>query len=135
MATKRVPAPRNLGDIGRFLWRSIAKQWADDGLEPDARELRLLEDACDEADTLAVLKAALATEIAEGRLIVKGSTGQPTTTSLVAECRRSRAQVAQLLLKLGMDDPAEITSQAGGSGMTAAEAGRLGGIARRRQHG
>jgi hypothetical protein len=95
------------------LWRSIAKHWADDGLAPDARELRLLADACAEADMLATLEVALAGEVEAGRLIVKGSQGQPVTNSLVEQCRASRRQVAILLGKLGMDEPAAARSGRG----------------------
>ncbi|MEQ6901821.1 hypothetical protein [Nocardioides sp. YIM 152588] len=128
MTTRQVPVPRTLGDEGKRLWRAIARQWASDGLEPDARELRLLEDACHEADVLQHVSAALAEALDEGRMIVKGSTGQPVTNPLIAEARRSRAQIAALLLKLGLDAPDE---PAIGPGLTTAEAGRLGGLARR----
>jgi phage terminase small subunit len=129
-ATKPAACPAALNTEGRKLWRSIARQWADDELIPDARERRLLEDACHEADMLAVLAAELATALAEGRMLVKGSMGQPVANPLVAETRRSRAQIAALLLKLGLDQPrAEERSPV--AGMTAAEAGRRGGLARR----
>lgn len=133
--TKQVPAPKGLQKPGLGLWRCIAKQWADDRLTPDARECRLLADACAEADMLAILEASLAKAIAAGDDVVKGSTGQPVTHPHVSECRRSRAQIASLLGKLGLDDPAaRVTSLlSGGSGVSAAEAGRRG--AMMRHHG
>ena len=124
MAT--VAVPKGLGKAGAALWRSIASQWSHDGLTPDARERRLLADACAEADMLAVLEVGLAQAISRGELVVKGSTGQPVTHPHVAECRRSRAQVAALLLKLGMDEPAGAAGGAAGAGISAAEAGRRG---------
>lgn len=85
MAAQRpVTARRSLGVVGRELWRSIARQWFDDKLTPDARELRLLADACAEADMLARLENALAAEVKAGKLIVKGSQGQPVVNSVVA---------------------------------------------------
>jgi hypothetical protein len=122
VAVKPAVAPKHLGAAGKALWVSIAAHWAGDDLTPDAREARLLADACAEADMLATLEAALAAEVAEGRLIVKGSQGQPVTSSLVAECRRSRAQVAALLGKLGMDDPSESSKPGRGGRTTSAQA-------------
>jgi hypothetical protein len=132
-AQKPVPPPRASPAAGTELWRSIARQWADDSLSPDARERRLLGDACHEADVLAALSVELDAAMSEGRLIVKGSQGQPVTHPHVAEARRSRAQIAALLMKLGLEEPAGAKTSA--VGMTAAEAGRLGGLARRQRHG
>lgn len=124
MAVRAVPPPKGLQDAGRGLWRSLARHWAGDDLVPDAREHRLLADACREADVLAALELELAEAMKAGRLTVKGSQGQPVTHPHVAECRRSRAQIAALLLKLGMEEPGGKVSS--GPGMTVAEAGRLG---------
>jgi hypothetical protein len=129
MTRRAAPAPKGLSAAGRGLWKAITGQWSGDDLEPDARELRILADACAEADLLDVLEAKLAEEVKAGRLIVKGSQGQPVTSSLVAETRRSRAQVAALLGKLGLDDPAALTKPAT-RGFTAAEAGRLGAMSK-----
>jgi hypothetical protein len=107
VTVRPAPPPRVLAAAGKALWQSIARHWAGDGLAPDARELRLLADACAEADMLATLEAALAAEVKAGRLIVKGSQGQPVTNSLVDQCRASRRQVALLLGKLGMEEPTE----------------------------
>jgi phage terminase small subunit len=133
-AQKPVPVPKGLAASGADLWRSIARQWAEDHLTPDARECRMLADACHEADVLAALSVELDAAMSEGRLIVKGSQGQPVTHPHVAEARRSRAQIAALLMKLGLEDPAA-SAKTPGVGMTTAEAGRLGGLARRRAHG
>lgn len=125
MTTKPAPIPRGLPAAGSALWRSVARQWAHDGLEPDARERRLLEDACREAATLRVMEAALDRDVDADKLIVKGSMGQPVVNSLIAECRRSRAQIASLLSKLSLEEPPASLPQISGS-MSAAEAGRRG---------
>ena len=94
--------PRDLGAYGRVLWRVIARQIADDGLEFDARELVLLAHACREHDMLAAIEAELATV---GQLTVRGAQGQQVAHPLLGEARRSRAQVAALLKGIGLDDP------------------------------
>lgn len=127
-SVKAAPVPASLTGSGRTLWQQIARQWSDDGLEPDARERRLLADACAEASILSVLEVRLAEEIEAGRLIVKGSQGQPVTSSLVNECRRSRAQVHALLGKLAFDESGASIAALGG--MTTSEAGRRGGMAK-----
>ncbi|TQM62592.1 P27 family phage terminase small subunit [Humibacillus xanthopallidus] len=130
MATKAVPAPKSVPTEGRALWRAIAKQWADDGLVPDARERQTLADACAELAMLGTLEAALAEQVGEGRLIVKGSMGQPVVNALVGECRRSRQAIAALLRHLGLEDPSEGKGMQGRP-LTVSEAGRRGGLARR----
>ncbi len=134
MSTKPAIAPNGLGPAGRRLWRRIARQWADDELTPDARELSLLVMAAEEADLLALMAAELAQVAAahDGSLTVRGSQGQPVTHGHVASCRQSRALIAQLLGKLGFDAGADATATSS-SGITAAEAGRRG--AMMRHHG
>jgi hypothetical protein len=135
MNTKPAPPPKGLGPAGRRLWQRIARQWADDELTPDARELSLLEMAAEESDLLALMAAELAQVAAEngGSLTVRGSQGQPVTHGHVASCRQSRALIAQPVGHLGFDDAAGSVSSSGGSGVTAAEAGRRG--AMMRHHG
>lgn len=125
---KPIAPPKGLPAAGVPLWRSVTRHWAADHLVPDARELRLLEDACREAAMQTMLENELDEEVAAGKLKVKGSMGQPVVNTLVAECRKSRAQVAALLNKLDMSAPAEQTPGAGK--MSAAEAGRRGGFAK-----
>jgi hypothetical protein len=110
-----------LGAAGKSLWRAITGQWAGDGLVPDQREVRLLADACAEADVLAQLQAELAAAAA-GELTVKGSTGQPVVHPLVDQCRRSRALIASLLSKLGFDDPASMPRSGRGARTTSTQA-------------
>ena len=104
--TKLIPPPKALGEAGRALWRGIAKQWHDDDVDPDARELRTLADACSEADTLNILEDELRTARASGSLIVRGSQGQPVAHPFVSEARASRTAIRTALFKLGMVDPA-----------------------------
>jgi len=127
--TRPAPVPRGLPAAGSALWRSVARQWADDGLEPDARERRWLEDACREAAILHVMEVKLEAAVESGDLIVKGSMGQPVANALISECRRSRAQIAALLGKLSLEEPPAVVPEISG-GMTAAQAGRLGGFAK-----
>lgn len=104
-SVKRVPVPAGLRVAGKGLWRDVAKQWADDELTPDARERRLLADACHEADLLAVLEAELDAAQAEDRMIVRGSQGQPVAHPFVSEARASRGSIRAALSKLGFQDP------------------------------
>ena len=64
--SKPLRAPAGLSAAGRALWRQIAADWADNGVVPDAREHRLLADACREADVLALLEAEIAAAAASG---------------------------------------------------------------------
>lgn len=105
--TKAIPVPSDLRTAGRALWRDIAKQWADDGLVPDARERRFLADACREADIAAALDAQINTALATGQLIVKGSQGQPVAHPLLSEARASRTAIRVTLAKIGFQDPAD----------------------------
>lgn len=95
---------------------------------PDAREHRLLADACREADTLALLEAELAQVAATGTLTSRGSMGQVVTHPHVAEARRSRAQIAANLRQLELDVPA--TAQAPAVRLTPSEIARMGGNTR-----
>ena len=101
MSTKSARRPRNLASEGRALWRQIASQVAEDGLELDQRELKLLESACREQDMLARIEAALA----DAPLTVKGAQNQLVAHPLISEARRSRAQIAALLRAIGLEDP------------------------------
>ncbi|MDQ4213267.1 hypothetical protein [Microbacterium capsulatum] len=103
--TKPLRAPAGLGTAGRALWRQIATDWAENAVIPDAREHRLLADACHEADVLALLQAELDTAAASGSLTTRGSMGQLITHPHVAEARRSRAQIAANLRQIQLDVP------------------------------
>ncbi|GAB3607957.1 hypothetical protein GCM10027414_00820 [Humibacter ginsengiterrae] len=127
--SKPLRAPSGLGKAGRALWRQIATDWHENNVAPDAREHRLLEDACREADTLAMLEAEIATAAASGSLVTSGSMGQAVTHPHVSEARRSRAQIAANLKALQLDVPEPKALQSG-SQLTISEVARLGGRAR-----
>ena len=92
--TKRKPTkPRGPKKSGSKLWREIAdpKKYE---LRPD--ELRILEDACREADLIDQLEDAL-----EGQpFIVTGSQGQDVINPLIPEIRQHRATLTSMMLKL-----------------------------------
>lgn len=127
--TKAVPTPAGLRTAGKALWRDIAKQWPDDDLTPDARERRLLADACHEADMLAVLEAELDAAQAEGRMIVRGSQGQPVAHPFVSEARASRGSIRAALAKLGFQDPNDL-EKVGRGGRTTSTSARAAAFAR-----
>lgn len=132
-----VPVPAGIGSAGRRLWRSIAAQWASDGLEPDARERDWLAAACRERDLLASIDAALDAAVEAGELTVKGSRGQMVAHPLFAEARSARSFITATLNRLGFDDAAGVPDSGAGlpsaRPMTVAEAGRKGGTARARR--
>lgn len=122
MSTKPARVPRKLDAEGRHLWRSIASQVAEDGLELDSRELKLLEAACREQDMLARIEAALA----DAPLTVKGAQNQLVAHPLIGEARRSRAQIASLLKAIGLDDPgATVTGRGSRTTSVAARAAAM----------
>ncbi len=124
---KLTPTPKGLQAAGRDLWISIATQWADDDMLPDARERRLLADACHEADTLSAIEVELDAARQRGEMVVSGSQGQPVSHPMIAEARASRGAIRQALLKLGFTDPA-MSQSSPRAPMTVAEAGRRGGM-------
>lgn len=87
--------PRNLGAGGRALWDSVAPVYE---LRPD--EVRILLDACREADIIDRLE----TELVDEPLMVKGSMGQLTASPLVSELRQHRATLTGMLAKLKLPD-------------------------------
>ena len=118
MSTKPARAAKNLASEGRSLWRAIASQVAEDGLELDQRELKLLESACREQDMLARIEAALV----DAPLTVKGAQSQMVSHPLIGEARRSRAQIASLLKAIGLDDPSADSGRGRGSRTTSTSA-------------
>lgn len=88
-------APSGLGTSGRALWREIVGGY---DLRPD--ELRVLVDACREADLVDRLEAALS----ESDLVVTGSKNQPVASPLVPEVRQHRTALASLLKALKLPD-------------------------------
>lgn len=99
---KRKPTkPRGLKASGGKLWRLISDP-AKYELRPD--ELRILEDACREADLIDEIERQL-----EGEpFMVTGSQGQDVIHPLIPELRQHRATLTSMLLKLKLpDEPAE----------------------------
>lgn len=106
-----VPAPPDgLGDRSRDLWRQIVNVY---DLRPD--ELRILDDACREAQLIDRLER----QLEDAPLMVKGSMGQWVASPLVSEVRQHRSTLAGLLKRLDLpdddvsaDSPAERSTKA-----------------------
>src|SRR2546430_15985174 len=90
---RRPTRPADLRAAGRRLWASVV---ADFDLGPD--EIGALVEACRTADELADLRAALTGQ----PMTVLGSTGQTVANPLLAEVRRHRATLGQLLERLSL---------------------------------
>lgn len=94
-------APAGLEAKGKVLWSGITKKY---DLRID--ELRLLEDACFEADLIEKLKADL-----EGDdFLIEGSMGQQVANPLVQEVRQHRTVLARLLGQLKLPDDVSAAS-------------------------
>ena len=91
-------APEGLAEAGKKLYSDIASKWT---LRPD--ELRVLADACSEAD----LVDDLATAMAGQPRLVKGSQGQMVINPLISEQRQHRMALASLLKQLRLPDEAD----------------------------
>ena len=87
--------PAKLDAPGRDLWNSVTGKWE---LRPD--ELRVLAEACREADLIERLRVLLESS----PLMVDGSMGQPTMHPAVAELRQHRNVLASLLRSLKLPD-------------------------------
>lgn len=94
MADQPKPArPRDLRAAGKRMWGEVTGAF---DLGPD--EIGALIEACRTVDELDDLRAAL-----DGQpMTVPGSTGQPVANPLLAEVRRHRATLAQLLDRLNL---------------------------------
>ena len=77
------------------LWDNVTGTYT---LRPD--ELRVLEDACREADLIDRLQA----DIAKAPLTVPGSMGQKVPHPSLQEIRQHRATLARMLKQLGLPD-------------------------------
>lgn len=86
---RKPPVPPGLGTAGRKLWRAVLA-----AKDLSAGDLRVLEDACGEADVVAAIVAALEEH---GEMIVQGSQGQPVPNPLLAELRQHRAVLNTLI--------------------------------------
>lgn len=108
-----VKSPLNLAVKGQELWDQVAPCYR---LRPD--ELRVLEDACREAD----LVERLEVELRGAPLMVKGSMGQMVASPLVSELRQHRATLNTLLKSLKLPDEAANASAVSSSARAAARA-------------
>lgn len=113
--TKRPPAPRGLGTAGRKLWRDIAGSGAYE-LRPD--ELRILEDACREADLIDDLIIARKGEPS----LIRGSHGGTVINPIITELRQHRATLNSLLKFLSLPDESAGESPRSVSARKAAQA-------------
>jgi hypothetical protein len=95
--TRRPTRPRDLGKAGAKLWREIVTSGSYE-LRPD--ELRILEDACREADLIDDLAAAMKT----APKMVRGSQGQDVINPMISELRQHRATLKSLLGALQLPD-------------------------------
>jgi P27 family predicted phage terminase small subunit len=87
------PAPADLGDDGKVLWRNLTREF-----EFNSAELAILRQLACTTDELASIKAALR----RTGPTVKGSTGQVRANPLLAELRNHRKLADQLILALGL---------------------------------
>lgn len=87
--------PAKLAAKGRGLWRQIVDGY---DLRPD--EVRVLEDACREADLIERLEE----QLRGADLMVRGSQGQLVASPLVSELRQHRATLTQMLKALKLPD-------------------------------
>lgn len=87
--------PKGLGDAGSALWDQITEGYS---FRPD--ELRVLRDACFEADLI----ASLEDELEGSDLIVKGSQGQPVANPMIGELRQHRGLLERMLRGLHLPD-------------------------------
>lgn len=94
MATNAL-MPTRLGAAGKQLWQQIVLGY---DLRPD--EVRVLVDACREADMIDKLEAAQRDQ----PLMVRGSQGQLVASPLVSELRQHRTVLAALLKGLKLPD-------------------------------
>jgi hypothetical protein len=91
-AKPREPAPSDLKERGKILWRNIFGTYV---LDPAETALR--HELCRTADELDALTAAMADQSP----VVEGSQGQPRANPLLAEIRRHRKLAESLALPIG----------------------------------
>lgn len=96
MSDKKPPAPDGLSDAGQKMWVDITGTY-----ELRADELRVLKDACFEADVVDKIQESL------GSYTVKGSQGQTVASPLLSELRMHRSTLSGLLKQLRLPDPAD----------------------------
>jgi hypothetical protein len=106
-----VTAPKRPGGLdpaGASLWKRLTGAYSF-----DTWELAVVEAACRQADDIARLEQAIASD----GLVVRGSQGQPRLSQAVTEVRLSRLAMARLLdtLRLPAEDESDATARDGRS--------------------
>ena len=94
--------PAGLGESGAELWTSIAGTYT---LRAD--ELRVLQDACRQADLIAELEEARRGE----PLTTRGSMGQDVINPYISELRAHRTVLSNLLKTLKLPEDANTTAR------------------------
>lgn len=100
MSKPRMPA--NLARSGKALWRQTIYAY-----DLRADELRVLEDACREADLVDRLEHSLG----DAPTFIEGARGQEVINPLFGEIRQHRGMVAGLLAKLKLSDETDEAKQ------------------------
>ena len=109
-------APAGFRAAGKKLWSGISGAYE---LRPD--ELRILEDACREADLI----DSMVKWLEDDDIMTIGSTGQPVVNPLVSEVRQHRTVLSSLMRQLKLPDDGNVEKEAGersASARTAANA-------------
>lgn len=92
--------PVHLATKGRALWRDVTAEY---DLRPD--ELRVLEDACREADLIERLEDTIRNLPG---LVTRGSTGQTVAHPLIQEIRQHRVALRGLLAHLRLEADGDV---------------------------
>jgi hypothetical protein len=101
--TEVAKSPRGLGVHGRRLWRSVAEDVANEGLELTSTERFWLESAAKLTDQVAVVEAALV----DAPMYMTGSMSQKVANPLLSELRQLHLAVSLTLARLKTDVPEE----------------------------
>ena len=88
----------DLGPAGERIWSS-AVEALPEGMRFGPHELSLLELAAHQADDLALLEAAIASNGA----VLTGASGQPVLNAALSEARQARAAIARIIRQLNID--------------------------------
>ncbi|MBM7280354.1 hypothetical protein JTZ10_21655 [Gordonia rubripertincta] len=97
MSTKKPSAPVGLSVAGSAMWTEIVNNW---DLRSD--ELRVLKDACFEADLIDSMQASIGEQ-----MLTEGSQGQKVASPLLSELRMHRSTLSSLLKQLKLPDAAD----------------------------
>lgn len=110
--TKVKPSPpEGLSEAGRAMWTDITGTY-----DLRADELRVLKDACFEADVVDQIQASL------GSFTVEGSQGQTVASPLLSELRMHRSTLSSLLKQLRLPDASDTPESRSSAARDAANA-------------